>query len=236
VKLVLILLLCACPLFADTPVFDNNSTGNGTDDFSFSHTNNCTVNCGMVVVTCTSTGGGTSVSSVTYNSVAMTELGGVGGVFQVGVRTQLWQLNSPTSGTNSVAVAVTNSNEASAAAITYSNVNQSTAVGTPTTGGGSGSAPSIAVTSAVGEVVVDGVCSTDNVTFTAGAGQTKRAGLAVNNVSNGASEEAGAASVTMSWTNSVTDWAAIGVSLKPSAAPPVGGSGAAPRMAERLYQ
>ena len=166
----------------------------------------------------------------------MTELGGVGGVFQVGVRTQLWQLNSPTSGTNSVAVAVTNSNEASAAAITYSNVNQSTAVGTPTTGGGSGSAPSIAVTSAVGEVVVDGVCSTDNVTFTAGAGQTKRAGLAVNNVSNGASEEAGAASVTMSWTNSVTDWAAIGVSLKPSAAPPVGGSGAAPRMAERLYQ
>jgi len=213
--LVFVILLSASMVWATTPAFDATSNGTGTDDFSFNHTTGCT-NCEMVVITCVSTGGGTSVSGVTYNSVALTEIAPSGGVFINTIRGQMWRLDAPASGTHSVAVAVTAANIASAAAVTYSNVNQSSPVGTPQTGSGTSSVPSISVTSAAGELVVDGVCTSDNITLAVGAGQTKRGGLATASASNGMSEETGAASVTMSWTDTLADWVSYGIALKPT--------------------
>jgi hypothetical protein len=85
-------------------------------------------------------------------------------------------------------------------------------------GGAGNTTPTINITSAVGDLVIDMVCS--NVgspqTFTEGGGQTN---LVEQEVSGGnfkaaSSSEAGAASVTMSWTLGTSDdWGICGFSV-----------------------
>lgn len=88
--------------------------------------------------------------------------------------------------------------------------------------------PSLTVTSATDEMVVD--CVTDNHiagssdTGTAGGGQTKIYGISAgtSNHSGFASDEAGAATVSMDWTGvTVTNrWGQVGVSLAAAATGP----------------
>ena len=92
-----------------------------------------------------------------------------------------------------------------------------------------GTALSVPVSSATGQLVVDTVgirqTPSGDATLTVGAGQTQRYNLASgtggnDNVVGAGSEEAGAASVTMSWTAASSigarPWAMVAAPLKPS--------------------
>ena len=101
--------------------------------------------------------------------------------------------------------------------ITFSNVHQTVSTGTRATATGFGTAVTVDVSSATGEVVVDLMCSPDR-TATAGAGQTDRANFNdATNHRHAGSQEAGAATTTMSWTlGSNANWGTQGIALKPT--------------------
>lgn len=102
---------------------------------------------------------------------------------------------------------------------TYTGVDQTTPVGTPNTATGSSTTPSVAITSATDELVVDGMAQVANANATAGANQTERWDLAGTEVSIAGSEEAGAATTTMSWTLPASAaWHIGGIPFKPAAA------------------
>ena len=155
----------------------------------------------------------TNATNVTYNAVAATSVStatnGNGPV------ASLWRLVAPDTGANTVSMDVTSQVTSSGGAVSYTGVDQTTPFGTAATATGASTTPSVVVSSASGELVVDALSSGGN-TPTAGAGQTSRIALA-----NffGMSEEAGAASVTMSWTTDTSnEWAIVGAPLKAAAA------------------
>lgn len=117
-------------------------------------------------------------------------------------------------------------------ALALSGVHQTTPVGTHATASGSSTEASVAVSSAVGELVVDTLVKngvSDSVT--PGTGQTQRwlTQSGTSGPATGAgSTEAGAASVTMSWswtTGGSAGWRIGAVPFQPAA----GGGGATPK-------
>ena len=105
--------------------------------------------------------------------------------------------------------------------LSYCGVNQSVPNGTAATATGSSGSPTVDVSSAAGELVIDAVGVLAGQALTAaGAGQTER----INDTDGvgffefGSSDEAGGATVTMSWTSDDSFWMTIGVGLKPVAA------------------
>lgn len=114
----------------------------------------------------------------------------------------------------------------------YCGVDSGTPIGTPASGTGFDNPISRTVTSASGELVVDAVGDRADLgdTLAVGAGQTQRSNFIADISGVGimaGSDEAGAGTVTMSWTASPSGqyWAMIGVALKPVA----GGGGATRR-------
>lgn len=104
----------------------------------------------------------------------------------------------------------------------YCNVNQASAFGTSIAANGSATPITQNVTSATGELVIDAVAATGGTgeTLTVGAGQTQELNFFQDQTNHiqAASDEAGAGTVTMSWTISTNNyWASLAVPLKPSA-------------------
>jgi hypothetical protein len=105
----------------------------------------------------------------------------------------------------------------------YSAVNQSTPFGTPNEAIGSSAAPSVVISAAVNDVVIDAVgVNNRGSTGTVGAGQTQRynfttpsGGPMDQGILAIGSDEPGAASVTMNWSTSNEEWASCGAGLKP---------------------
>lgn len=105
----------------------------------------------------------------------------------------------------------------------WDNVHQGTSVGTAASATGTGTGPTVNVTSATGEVVVDVLSGNENDIIdgvrTPGAGQTERrwASSADGNQAVACSTEAGAATTTMSWTiDSSAGWIIVGIPLLPA--------------------
>ncbi|WP_345531602.1 DUF4347 domain-containing protein, partial [Viridibacterium curvum] len=194
----------------------------GSTSLSFAHTVGSGSNGILIVEVSLRYNAG--ASSVTYGGVALTKLSSVTDALGV-VTAELWYLKSPTAGTANVVVTLPTTHEFVAGASSFFNVNQTTTFGTVATADGSSGTASLAVSSATGELVIDVVASRQNTTSTVGAGQTQlwslRNGTASADAWGGSSTEAGAASVTMSWTITSSEWAATGVSLKaaPNVAP-----------------
>ena len=102
-------------------------------------------------------------------------------------------------------------------AAAFDGVNQTT----PTAGfqgtTGTGTGPSVGISSAAGELVIDVLYGNDGTTASAGGGQSPQWNLASGAARGAGSTEAGAASVTMSWTlGSSVEWEIAGVSIKPA--------------------
>lgn len=159
-----------------------------------------------------------SVSSITYNGVNLTKLGSVDNGAYTTLRSETWYLTTPATGANNVVITLNGAANHAYTIESYSGVDQTTPFGTYASATGNSAAPSVAVTSAAGERVLDYVAF-DNVNgYTVGAGQTERgaSGLSGATAIYGvASEEAGAASVTMSWTLTVSgQWATGGAPIK----------------------
>ncbi|WP_419194997.1 cadherin domain-containing protein, partial [Novipirellula herctigrandis] len=166
-------------------------------------------------VTLSIDGLGSSVTSVTYDGVALTQVGRTAGNHAV----EIWRLVNPTVGTANVVVSLDASTAISAGAVTYNGVHQSTPTGTYASGSGTSTIALLSVSSASDELVID-VTNWDNhpVGYMTGGGQSQ-VWTETNVFHRGVSTtEAGAASVTMSSSVSTpTQWESGAVSIKAAA-------------------
>lgn len=192
--------------------------------YSWSHT--CTgANRYLVVGVSMLSVAGSSVSGITYNSVALTKLGHVASVSGA-VRAELWGLVAPATGSHTVAVTLSASLDSEANAVSLTGIHQTLSIegfNTATaTNVGAADATVNVTTVANNDLVIDQVAS-DDTAITVGAGQTSR-----NNVTgalgSGADSTEGpktpAGSVTMSWTNvaALATWSIAAVALRPTSA------------------
>ena len=156
-------------------------------------------------------------ASVIYGGVALTKL--VSRAGGTGV-TSLWYLLSPPSGTANIVVTFASAHNIVVGAVSRSNVHQGIPFGNAVTAAGTSTGPAtVSVVSAAGEVVEDVLMLRNTVqTATVGASQSEHWNAAQGTDVRGAgSSEAGAASVTMSWTlGGSCNWAMIAVPLKPA--------------------
>lgn len=174
-----------------------------------------------------------TVSTVTYGGVSLTLISGCTAE-QADIRTEQWYLIAPAAGTANVVVTLSATSGAIAStAVSFTGVDQSTPLGTCVTATGFNAAPTVAVSSAAGELVVDALAVFDGIGAaapTVGASQTQRAygehGHAFGDFGAGASTEAGAGTVTMSWSLSGSRWWAIAATPLKEAA---GGGGSTVR-------
>jgi len=166
---------------------------------------------------------GSSVS-VTYNGVSMTLLGqAIATPWGFGA-CHLFGLIAPATGTNNVVVSISPTDWiVTCAARSFNGVHQTIPVGTYVggfDGNGDSSPITITVSSAIGELVVDGGGQVGNGTLTAGVGQTSHYNNNINISSHtfqdAGSIKAGSTSVGISWqSNRNAVWVWSGISLKP---------------------
>ena len=165
-----------------------------------------------------------AVYSIRYQNISLTK---VGAVVNSDVRSEIWQLVDPPMGTHDVVITLNGSLCPNcgfvAGAVTFNGVDQTTPLGEYASNTGSSSPASVSVSSVEGELVFDTVSAESVSSMTVGSGQTEHwkisAGLSGAVVYSGASTEAGAGSVNMSWnlqTNGI--WAIGAVPIKPAAA------------------
>lgn len=180
--------------------------------FSWSHT--CTGTERVLIVT-VNINGTMVVNSVTYNSVPLTFIGGVNNV----VRGEIWYLIAPDTGANTILVTLASGAQKIGGAQSYTGASQVTPIGTFVSATGSSTAPTVNVTTAVGEGCID-VLSTA-ATATVGAGQTQiYNSVTAAGLRGCASTEPSLSSpITMSWTlGTSTVWAIGAVNVLPPAA------------------
>lgn len=199
----------------------SNVTGAGT-------TLNITLDCGsaadrlLAVGVSIASGTINAPSGITYNAVALTSRGGLTG--QTFYRSEIWTLTNPAAGSNTVTITTPGVNQRIfGGAACYSGVDPTTPVGTLVSATGSSTAPSVVVTSATNDLVIDNLTSHNNSSPPPSvvAGQTLRYQTIDSGSTDGisGSTKAGAASVTMSWTLSVSgQWTIVALPLKPASA------------------
>lgn len=144
-------------------------------------------------------------------------------------------LVAPATGSNTVSVTPSGGLfDFGACAISLSDVHQTVPLGTAANATGYDTTPTVTVSSATGELVVDGLVIMNSGTLTVGAGQTQRWNTPTANafIRYAGSTESGAASTTMSWSNSSSQtWAIVAVPIKPT-----GGGSGGPNITGAHYQ
>jgi hypothetical protein len=187
---------------------------------SFSHT--CTgANRLLLVWVFFDRGNGAyNVSSMTYAGASMSQAT----TFAFGTKyAEVWQLIAPTEGANTLAATYNNVGPTAKViirAFSYTGVDQTTPLGAGTSATGATNTATIAVSSATDELVTDMVSVQSYAqNLAAGDGQTSRyeSDASANTITAiGFSDEAGAASVTMSWTFANDTWVIAAIPIKPA--------------------
>jgi uncharacterized repeat protein (TIGR01451 family) len=231
-----LMLITPVSIFAQITVgATTSSTGSGSS-LTFSHTPGSGSNQLMLVgigVGSTGPGEGGNITSVTYNSTAMTQIGFMrNDDSEAAIKVYLYALENPVAGPANVVVSVSSSSSSIAAgATTFKGVNISSglasALGTVVvapTGLPNALSPattgSVTVSSAVNELVYAvGAYDEDGTaqSITTPGGQTELwTSSGFNYVSAAGSTEPGAASVTMTYTAaSSQEWGIVAVPIKP---------------------
>jgi hypothetical protein len=165
--------------------------------------------------------GGTP-GTVTFDGAAMTQIASKVSTGDANLQTYIYGLavGSKAGGTYTCSVSGLPARKFVGKAIAWNGVNQSSPVGSPASASGNSTTPSISVTSAANELVIDCISWTaaSAITGTVDASQTSLFNDpgGATQVSGAGSSEAGAASVTMNWTlSSAAQWASCGIALKP---------------------
>lgn len=157
------------------------------------------------------------VASVTYNGVALTRLlrHSQASSLQEG---DLWYLVNPDTGThNVVATHDVSPSDFAAVSVGYRNVHQTTPFGNTGTTGGTSGPMTQNVSSSSDELVIDVLAFSVTNGVTVGSGQTQRGQQVEGTLWGSAmSEEAGAATVTMSWSpvGTIVGWNSLVASLR----------------------
>lgn len=200
--------------------YPGGTAASGASISSLSYTHVCNGGNKSLLVLYVSLGQTTSDAglslSATYAGVSMTSV--LGPIHSGGATrgfVQMFRLVAPAPGANTVSITVTGGTaDLTAASISFNNVNQTTPIQNATSATGSSTAPSVTVTSATGNVVIDALGVGSNITAT---GKTFRSYKNLNLLSaggNGATSiSSGAASVTMSYTVVTDQWAIIGADI-----------------------
>jgi hypothetical protein len=206
-----------------------NTSGVGVSSLTFAHT--CTGSSLLLVVGVTWTDtsiSGASLTGITYNGVAMTQLK----TLMAGIATdEVWYLIAPATGAHNVVVTFTNVNPleapsttAVAGSISWTGVDQVTPLGTPVTATATSTAPSVTLTGvSASNFVFDSLdvasAGSTQPTITVNASQIQRwqtkVGGAGSRIAGAGSTKASAVgSVTMSWTLSASrTWGTIAVEV-----------------------
>lgn len=162
------------------------------------------------------------VSAITFNSVSLTEVPGSaydpGGDYHI----RWYYLIAPATSSNTFSITFSGTGvyDAGIVVYTFTGAQQVTPYGTTVNGTATSTTPSVTVSSATDEIVVDALIITHSGTLSVGAGQTERANAITSTgyTKYGGSTEGGAASTTMSWSNSTSQfWALSGLPVKPAA-------------------
>jgi hypothetical protein len=209
------------------------ATNKSENSLSFSHTVSASGSDSFLLVTVGTVNGAQNVTSVTYGGASLTRIGGITDASGK-VSTDLWYMKAPATGTADVVVTLAGDASISAGATTFFGVDQTTPYSATAFAQGGGGTASVTLASAPGELVVDGVVGDAISTFNVGANQTQLWSELTGNTPkdpwNASSTEAGAASVTVSWTKTGTGvghWASGALSLRaagPNAAPVLSGA------------
>ena len=205
------------------PAVDSVSSfsSNGAGPFTWSHT--CSGTDRLLRVTTSHFDSSDTISSITYNGVALTAVPG-GSTNNGQYYVTAYYLIAPDTGTHDIVVTVTGSVfDFGAGAISYTDAHQTTPLGTAVTATGTSTTPSVTVSSAADELVDDGLVIIHGGTLSVGAGQTQRWNAIASSgfIKYAGSTEGGAASTTMSWSNSSSQtWAIVAVPIKPTAGAP----------------
>ncbi len=202
------------------------STGGSATGLDFLHSVSGSNTALVVSVTQVDTGSVIGVAGVTYAGSALTSLPncttalpGFAGTF-----TTFWYKINPASGSNHVVVTLNGTSYKPVAhAVSFTSALQ-TATASDfgcVTASGTSTAPSVSISSAIGEIVMDTLNSGVESAPTIGANQTDRGSfLSAGEFASDASTEPGASSVTMSWTLATsTIWSMAAVRIK-SVGPP----------------
>ena len=205
------------------PAVDNVSSfgSNGVGPFTWSHT--CSGTDRLLRVTTAHFDSSDIVTSVTYNGVALTAVPS-GSTNNGQYYITAYYLIAPDAGTYDIVVTVSgNVFDFGAGATSYTDAHQTTPLGTAVTATGTSTTPSVTVSSAADELVDDGLVIIHGGTLSVGVGQTQRWNAIASSgyIKYAGSTEGGAASTTMSWSNSSSQtWAIVAVPIKPTAGAP----------------
>lgn len=155
-----------------------------------------------------------TINSVTHNGNSLTRLRQETGNFNTG---DLWYMVNPDA-TGNVIATISEAENIVCVANSYTGIHQTSPFGTDTgLNSGSGLTSTLNLSSAVGELCIDALIIRSGDTPTITGGQTLRGAIATSAVSIAMSEEAGAASVDMSWSWSSGQHSQLAVPLKPVA-------------------
>ncbi|MCA9071840.1 MAG: DUF4347 domain-containing protein, partial [Planctomycetaceae bacterium] len=190
------------------------------DSLTFSHTTSGTDR--LMIVGVSLDPHGTSVSSVTYNGVNLALIG----VEEVGgshARVEIWALVAPDTGTHNVVVNLTDAGHrgAVAGAITFTGVDQSTPLGTFSSASGDSSTASTTTGSSSGDLVFGVVSSHNGTGASPTGGETEYWDHSTANTNGSGITQAGAFSVTPTWTVANDDWAVAAVNVQANQSPSI---------------
>jgi hypothetical protein len=214
-----------CSLQANAQVvLSATSTGSGSNASSviINHTTAAGSNR-LMVVGISAQQPASTTTSVTYNGVNLTKLNAVSNASQT--RVEIWYLVAPPVGNYNLTVNLLGSDNSIVGVQTFTGVNQATPFGTFVSATGASTTATVNASSAAGELVYGVVGWNNGNLNTIGAGQTEYWDMQMNSSISGAgSTEAGAATVTMSWTNAgAQPWSIAAVPMRAAPAPAPGG-------------
>jgi hypothetical protein len=157
------------------------------------------------------------VTSMTLGGTSLTKAWGTNDTASTWVRNELWYLVAPPTGAQNLIVSYFNTgiDQGFIGWVNLTNVNQSTPLGTVVTASGSSTTPSVSVSSATGDLVISSVASDSDANITASTGAIVQVvNVLGGDTCHGIATNAGAASVTMSWSTQNQLWTIGGVSIK----------------------
>jgi len=192
----------------------SSTTGSGTGPFTWAHT--CTGSNLVLCVNISIYDSADFPTSVTYNGVALTLIGSTSnGQYTV----YQYYLIAPATGANNIVVSVSGHVfDFVGSGVSLTGVDQTTAIGTQAVNSGTDTTPTVNVTSAANEYVIDALIITHGGTLTVDGSQTQQAQAIGGSgfIKGASSTEGGAATTTMSWGNSSSQaWAIVGTPFKP---------------------
>ncbi len=195
----------------------SNSSKTTGSSVTISHNTSGSDRLMLVSVSANPAAGGMPVSSVTYNGTALTLVGSH--QEQDKARVEIYKLVAPDLGAHDVVATFAGNvpDGATVGVMTFTGVDQGTPLGTFASAGGTSATASVNVSSSAGELVFDTLSSKQLGGISALAGQTEYWNDSIGDGSGGGSTEAGAASVTMSWSNPGDAWAIGAVPIKAAA-------------------